>query len=265
MGGSLARGLKGLPAPPEIHGVDKDPLELRRAMEAGVLDHAAGPEEPLPRGQDLVVYATPIGTALALMERHGSQLEPEALVTDMVSLKLPLQEQARRLGLEDRYVGSHPMVGGTGSGFEFARDTLFSGARVWVVPGEAEESAVERVEAFWTVLGAQPARIPALRHDEEMAWVSHLPQLTSNALALALRERDLMPEVLGTGALDMTRLAGSSPEMWEELLAAAPEGLLEALSSMEGWLSEIRKLLEEGRTRRLGSLMAETRAWRERS
>lgn len=265
MGGSLARGLKGLPLPPEIHGVGKDPLELRQAMEAGVLDHAAGPEDPLPHGQDLVVYATPLRTALALMERHGGQLGPETLVTDMVSLKVPLLEHARRLGLGDRYVGSHPMVGGTGSGFAYAREALYSGARVWVVPGRAEERAVERVEALWTGLGARPARIPAQQHDDEMAWVSHLPQLTSNALALALRGRALGPEVLGTGALDMTRLAASSPEMWKDILAAAPEGLLEALSSVEEWLSEIRRLLEEGRVEEMEILMAETRAWRERS
>ena len=35
-------------------------------------------------------------------------------------------------------------------------------------------------------LEADPDTIPATEHDRLMGWVSHLPQLTANALALAL-------------------------------------------------------------------------------
>ena len=77
------------------------------------------------------------------------------------------------------------MVGGTGTGFAHAVAELYSGGRVWLVRGPGGGPApMAALSAFWETLGALPIEISAQEHDESMAWVSHLPQLTSTALAL---------------------------------------------------------------------------------
>lgn len=264
MGGSLVRSLKRLPGPPAIHGVSVDGREVDEALARGLLDSGGGPGEALPEGQELVVYATPLGAALSLMERHGEELRnSDTLLTDLVSLKVPMMDRAREVGLGERFVGSHPMIGGTGTGFSQSSDDLYQEAPVWIVPGNADDRMVVRVEALWKALGARPCRVSAEEHDQRMAWTSHLPQLTANALARVLKERGLGPEDLGPGGQDMTRLAASSPEMWADLLAMGPSGLLDALSCMEDNLSRIRGLLAEGRVEEVGALMDDTRRWKE--
>jgi len=263
MGGSFARALKELPSPPHIQGISRDPEELRGAMEVGVLDQADGPEaNPMP-GADLVVYATPLNAALELMGRHRDRLrEDEPLVTDLVSLKAPMMARAQALGLGDLFVGSHPMVGGTRTGFEHSRADLYQEARVWLVSGRADMEMGRRIGSLWQALGANPVWTEADQHDETMVWASHLPQLTSTGLALVLESMGLTPDELGGGGRDLTRLAASSPDMWLDLLASAPGTLLDALAGMEGRLGEIRGLLEEGDLEGIRRIMDQTHAWR---
>lgn len=262
MGGSLARALKALPAPPHLTALSRDPSEVEQGLREGWLDEAPGEGLSFLEERDLVVYATPPGVALRLLDAHGPFISRKATITDVLGLNGPILERAGALGLGRRCVASHPMTGGTGSGFDSARDGLFRGARVWVSPGEADEERVRMVEEAWRVLEAEPIRVEASDHDELMAWVSHLPQLTSNALAAALRSAGIPGESLGPGGKDATRLAGSGPEMWTEILAQAPGTLLEALKAVERNLERIRSLLEAGRLDEIETLMEETRAWR---
>jgi len=261
MGGSLARALKTLPNPPHLLGLSNDPGELESGIEAGILDLTSGPASVLLEDRDLVVYATPPSVTLELLGEHVPLLGPQTIITDLVSLKAPLLARAREVGVGDRFVGSHPMVGGTGSGFAHSTDGVFQGARVWVTPGGARLEHIGRCEALWEGIGAHPARIDAEAHDEMMAWVSHLPQLTSNALALTLKEAGFGPGDLGPGGEDMTRLAGSGAEMWREILKLGPETLLAGLDAVEGNLARIRALLAAGGLEEVELLMRGTGKW----
>lgn len=138
---------------------------------------------------------------------------------------------------------------------------LFSGARVWLVADGAPESSQRRMVAFWEALGARPSFTQAEAHDTRMAWVSHLPQLVGNALGKVLGEGGFSRDDLGPGGRDMTRLAGSGPEMWRDLLQVAPEELPTALEAVERALAEIRDLLEAGDAQGVARVMDSTRRW----
>jgi prephenate dehydrogenase len=263
MGGSLARALKGLPEPPRITALAEDEDDLHGGLEAGVLDDAVKTLGDLLPELDLLVFATPLIPTLELLGALPGDLEDHTLVTDLVSLKLPLAERARELGLSPRFVGSHPMAGGEGTGFSASRDGLFRGVRVWLCTDGASERSATRIHGLWEGLGARPAVLDAARHDAMMAWVSHLPQLLSNSLAMALEDAGLSPQALGTGGRDMTRLAGSSPEMWEDLFRAAPPELLSGLEAVEKELAEIRGLLERREIEEISVRMRRTRRWLE--
>jgi prephenate dehydrogenase len=262
MGGSLARALKRLPDPPHISATSRDPEEIRAGLDAGVIDEGPGSPERLLQEIDLLVYATPLKATLSLMATHRQFLPASAVVTDVVSLKVPVLTRAEELGLQGRFVGSHPMVGGTGTGFEHSSDMLYQGARIWLVAGsKGGVPLFERIRTFWLDLGGRPAEISMTHHDELMAWVSHLPQLTSNALTLALKRKGLTHGHLGSGGRDMTRLAGSGLEMWRDLLAAAPGSLPRALEAAEEALAEFRALLSSGDLDGITDRMRETRGW----
>lgn len=262
MGGSLARALKDLPEPPHIRALSENAEDVQAGLEEGAVDEGTQDPESLLRDRDLVVYGTPLRATLDLLGRHRPVLEPEAVVTDLASLKVPILARAEDLGLQDRYVGSHPMVGGTGSGFGASCTDLFRGARVWVVPGSEGDSGITgRLMGFWKSLGARPQVVGAHEHDSSMVWVSHLPQLTGNALAMALEGAGVARSQLGSGGLDMTRLAGSPAEMWMELLQGAPADLSRALEALENAVEELRGMVDREDWEGVGDRMRKTRNW----
>jgi len=262
MGGSLARALKNLPEPPHIRALSENAEDVRAGLEEGAVDEGARNPEHLLRDRDLVVYGTPLRATVDLLGRHRPFLEPEAVVTDLASLKDPVLTRVQDLGLQDRYVGSHPMVGGTGSGFGASSVDLFRGARVWVVPGSGGDSGITgRLLELWGSLGARPRVVGAGEHDRSMVWVSHLPQLTGNALAMALEGAGVARSRLGSGGLDMTRLAGSPAEMWMEILQGAPSDLSRALEALGNAVEELRGLVDREDWEGVGDRMRTTREW----
>lgn len=246
IGGSIARALRALSSPPEIVASSLDERELDAAVTEGVVQRAGTPER-VAATADFVIYATPPDATLAYLESHAARWREGVLLTDVGSVKRPVVERARALGLADRFVGSHPMAGGERAGFGAARSDLFAGARVWLTPlGPAGEAAVRAAEAVWRAMGAQPLRIDADKHDRLVAWTSHLPQLSATALAAAIAASGYAADALGPGGRDATRLAASPAALWEEILLANADLLEDPLLALEGALG---KLIEAVRTR----------------
>lgn len=263
VGGSLVRALARLPDRPRVLGASPD-LKDRQgaAREPGLVTFADGAEAV---GEaDLVVYAAPLTVVIDLLAAHAKHIRPDATVTDVAGLKLPVLEAARNAGLGGRFVGSHPMAGAEGAGFEGGRADLFRAARVWLCSDEPVETArAMRMEEFWRAVGARPKWIDPEPHDRMMVEVSHLPQLVSNALALTLEGAGTKEIDLGPGGRDMTRLAGSPPRMWADLLAHTAPDAARLLRKVGAKIEELAALLDEGDIEGVSQLMARTRAWRD--
>jgi len=262
MGGSLARALSALPDGPTVVGWSLDPTEAEAALAAGIVtDVAAGPEAAA-EASDLIVLAAPLAACLTLMETVAPHLVGPRILTDVASLKAPLAEAAEELGLEERWVGSHPMCGSADSGFGASRPDLFLDAKVWLCAHEPARDHLPAVRRFWISVGAVTAPIAPLAHDRLMGQISHLPQLTANALSATLEAAGVGPGDLGPGAADMTRLAGSSPEMWGDLLARAPAELPDHLRDTADRLRDLADLVEQGEVEALVRWLAGSRAWK---
>ena len=257
MGGSLARALRRLRRPPRVVGSSNSATDLELAERTGVIAGGATDAAAVLAGADLVVYATPLDATLRLLAEHRDRWPEGAVVTDVAGLKAPVEEAMDALGESDRYTGSHPMAGREGSGFGHSSAELFDGATVWLTSGGVGGGAVERV---WRAAGAHPRWTAAADHDRLMSWCSHLPQLTSNALARVLERSGHTPADLGTGGADMVRLAGSSPEMWLPLLARGEAG--GALRELARAARELADALDRGDLETIEQCMTSTRAWR---
>lgn len=260
MGGSLARALAALPGRPRILASSLEPDDLESARAEGVVD-AVADADVVAAGADLVVYATPLGATLELLEAHRALWASDAVVTDLVSLKTPVLTRARELGIIERYVGSHPVTGGEGEGFPASREGLYDGAVVWLVRDEPSAGARSAVDGLWKALGAEPRWIDAAEHDRRMVRASHLPQILANALAAALGEAGVRREELGPGGRDMTRLAGSSPRMWEGLFEHSGTDLASAVRELLSGLESVARSLEAGEVDDVVRLMERTRRW----
>jgi prephenate dehydrogenase len=260
MGGSLARDLaeRGL----RVVAFDSDPETVAAALESGVVHRA------LPVGlegledAELVVLAVPVRQGPTLLGRAKPRLTRASLVTDVGSTKLTMVQAAESQGLGSRFVGSHPLTGDERSGWSASRRGLYEGARVFLCPAEsAGASAVERARGLWASVGASTEIVTPEAHDEAVAWLSHLPQMVSSALGLALGSAGVSRSSLGPGGQDGTRLAASSAEIWTDIALDNRSRLLQALRSFENRIGELRSAVQSGDEEKLKDLLRASRTW----
>jgi prephenate dehydrogenase len=260
MGGSLARALARLSQRPTVWACTLDEAAGQRAVAEGTVERAESYAGTIVTDADLVVFATPVGATLRLLSEHSAAIAPDAVVTDVCSVKRPILARAAEVGLAEQFVGAHPLCGSEASGYAAARADLFDGMPVWIVPA-MNERATARVEQFWRAAGGVPARTDAAKHDCEMAWISHLPQILSSALGAALARAGISSSRLGPGGRDMTRLAASDAALWSDILLQNRDALGESLDAMRTLLSEIAEALRSNDVAALERLLAGARSW----
>jgi len=261
LGGSVAAAAKQRGLADEVVGAARRTGPLERARAAGIVDSVASPLEAVV-GADFVVLATPVGSMPKLVAEVAPNLEPGCILTDVGSVKLSVIDLIPGLlpdGVE--FVGSHPMAGSHLRGPDHARADLFEGATCVVTPRLGQSpTAIERVEDFWRALGARVTRRSAAAHDEEVAWVSHLPHLLAFAFAESLRSAPReVGELAGSGFRDFTRIAQSDAELWGEILSLNSKALSGPLNHFSESLARLARLLEEGDGESLERLLSQAR------
>ena len=198
--------------------------DIRLANVELAVSRGAGTADPV-EAPALVVVAVPPGDVVATIER-ALKSWPAAIITDVASVKADIQRQVALLDGGERYVGSHPMAGSERSGPLAGSARLFEG-RPWAVTAapDADPAAVELVTLVADLAGGVPLVMDAAAHDRAVALVSHVPHLLSVLTAARLNGA---PEdhlaLAGPGLRDVTRIAGSDIELWQDILGAnAPE------------------------------------------
>lgn len=260
VGGSLARDLSALGI--RVSAYDSDATQLAAAVRMNVI--ASALDETLDGIQraDIVVIATPVDAAVEILRRIALTVAHVPLITDVGSTKARIVEAARTLGLADRFVGSHPMAGDHRSGFDASRAGLFVDAPVYLCANrEASADTLELAASLWKRVNARPERMSAEQHDLKLAWTSHLPHMVSTALALSLARARVHRAFLGPGGRDVTRLAGSSPEMWTAIAIENAPALDAALGRMERELATLRASIKRADQDDLRARFEAARTW----
>src|SRR5579864_7696625 len=193
IGGSLALALRKKKFAGRIVGCDREGT-LERAPMRGALDDGKVDPGDAVRGSQVVVLATPVLAICDLIERVGPVLPAKALLTDVGSTKVAVVEQAVKVfgkNAGKRFLAGHPMAGKEMSGVDYADADLFKNA-VWFLSPLPDQNLNEGLFAEFAgwidAIGARIAMLPAEEHDRLCAWISHLPQMISTALAAALVE-----------------------------------------------------------------------------
>jgi prephenate dehydrogenase len=252
IGGSLALALRKKKFAGRIVGCDREGI-LEKARQYGAIDDGTAEPGEAVRGSQLVVLATPVLAICDLIERIGPALSTKALLTDVGSTKAAVVERAMKVfgkNAGKRFLAGHPMAGKELSGVQFADPDLFRNA-VWFVtplPGQNLNDGLIGEFAGWIdAIGARIAMLPAEEHDRLCAWISHVPQMMSTALAAALVEEfgaDAPVLPAGGRALqEMTRISASPYSMWRDVAISNKKNLQDALWKVEQRLAHIRENL----------------------
>ena len=204
---------------------------------------------------DLVVIATPTNALPAVTESYKT-LYPKSTFIDIGSTKTKVKVEVEKdIEFSTRFCPTHPMAGRELDGAEAAQSDLFVG-KSWVITplAKTSEASIALTKALIEKLGARVILMSVEEHDAAVATVSHLPQIISSLLASQLNGKSSQYLTLaGSGVMDTTRIAGSNPELWQEILNLNKEALLPLLKDFQSDLSNlienfnVKDILESGR------------------
>jgi len=227
-------------------GLDVVISDASKASQALAIDYGAG-REPSPQDNpSLVIVCVPPDVTAELVAKAIGEY-PTAVVTDVASVKLPILNELKALGVPlVNYVSSHPMAGRERGGAISGRADLFVG-RPWVVVASSETSpnAVNLVTDLALDLQASPTAMDALEHDHAVAAVSHVPQVVSSLLAARLISTSAQEiSLAGQGLRDTTRIAASDPKLWVQILSANANQVAPVLRDLAADLNRLISALE---------------------
>jgi arogenate dehydrogenase (NADP+) len=215
IGGSMGLDFKALGH--RVLGVSRRESTCQKAIELGVVDEASV-NLSLLSAADVVVICTPIGAIAPTVEQLIPHLSPDAILTDVGSVKAAITGEVELLW--PNFVGGHPMAGKAESGIEVAEVGLFAGRPYVITPTiKTPPTAVQTVEKLARSLKANVFRCDPEEHDRAVAWISHLPVIVSASL-IAGCMGESHPDVLklaqnlaSSGFRDTSRVGGGNPEL----------------------------------------------------
>ena len=242
IGGSLGQALRRS-GRYRVLGIARRPATLRDAKRRGAVDRASTRIEDVAAA-DIVVLAMPVAQIVPSLKRLLPFLKPQALVTDVGSVKGRVLRDIQPLlkGRRITFVGGHPLAGSHKTGVNAARPDLFKGATCVLVP--SVKSAAKPLIALWKAVGARPVVMSADAHDAAVALTSHLPHALAHALVHAARNRAGQPvlkSLMAGSFRDVTRVASADPDQWVQIFAANAPALRRALAEFRRELDRIER------------------------
>lgn len=261
IGGSFAKAYAKAGWTVYAQDIDKSMLDF--AMLAGAVD------EPLTENNlslcDLILIATYPQAAEEYLTQTAPKIAPHTVVMDCLGIKRSICRLGFRLAKEYGFlfVGGHPMAGTHNSGFKYAKDNLFKGQPMVLVPPEFDD--MDMLDLLKTLL--EPAGFgsfsvtTAEKHDKMIGFTSQMPHILSNAFIKSPTAMEHKGFSAGSYK-DLTRVAWLNPQMWSELFLENGDFLLNELDFYIDSLSQYRKaiaeqdkdtllrLLDEGRNRK---------------
>jgi len=251
IGGSLARAYKKANPNVTIVGIGRNESHLRKAQELGVIDSFDMDFSIALEDVDLLVFAMPVGSVGIAFESVKKHLNDSMILTDVGSTKKNVVEQASSvLGqFVKNFVPGHPIAGTEKSGAESAFAELFEQRRVILTPTKLTDSkATERVSALWQACGAEVIEMSTEHHDKVLAATSHLPHMLAFSLVDTLSKMNDKQEIFkyaAGGFRDFTRIASSSPEMWQDICLANSDALIEMIAQFQSDLNNLTKAIKD--------------------
>jgi prephenate dehydrogenase len=242
IGGSIGLAAREYVEDVEVVGFGRDPERLRRALERGAIQRAAGSLPEALDGAQMCFACAPVGALPGLVRDALAAAGPDCVVSDVGSTK---QRLLGEIG-DPRFVGGHPIAGSEAAGVEHARADLFQGAVWYLCPLPNSEGLLyERLHRFVVDVGARPVAVDPAAHDRAVAVFSHLPHVLANVLASQAAAHGETLHV-GPSFRDMTRVAGANTAMWADIYRSNQAAIVEEIRAFRQALDAVEARLEAG-------------------
>lgn len=238
IGSSLARVIKRDGLTKNLVAYDANPVFLQQALDLKIVDAIEADVKKAVIDADLVVLSTPVGVYGSLTKEFSPFLKDGAIITDVGSVKKFALSEIEANIVSDKniiVVAGHPVAGTEKSGPESGFAELFNGRWCILTPSEkSTPEAIEKISKLWQSADMRIDIMTPEHHDKVMAAVSHLPHLIAFSIVgtvadLEGYEQQEIIKYSASGFRDFTRIAGSDPTMWRDILLNNKGTILELI------------------------------------
>lgn len=257
IGASFARASQLAPGVERVTTTDRSAHVRQRARHLGIGTTVVDDVTIAVADADLVVLAIPLDAIPGVAAQILPCMKTQAILTDTGSLKLRSTAEVEALlgsfhvrsGVAVRYIGGHPMAGSERSGIDAADGTIFQGATWLLTPtAGSDDDAFHALATHLRTIGARVLALTPEGHDRLVAVASHLPQLLSSTLMdeaadVARTAGDAVLAITGGGFRDVTRLAGSDPDLWVGIVSGNERAVLAAIDAFAARLGDLRRAI----------------------
>lgn len=248
IGGSIAKAARRIFPDCKILAFDPDKNSLNQAVQDGVVTTIlTGISEQL-RTCDYIFLCAPVQYNIDYLPQLKNILSPNCILTDVGSVKSDIYTAIQEAHLEHCFIGGHPMVGSEKSGYAVSKDNLIENAYYFLTPSPMiSEEQFERFFSFIKTLGALPIRFTPEYHDWVTSTISHIPHIVAASLVNLAKNEDtpdgLLKKLAAGGFKDITRIASSSPTVWEHILLSNATNIVEQITYFQQSLESIKEAL----------------------
>ena len=249
IGGSIAKGIRRVFPNYTLIGMDENPDTIKSALEDGIIDSIATDCKTDFAECNYVFLCAPVQYNVMYLKDLKGSINENCILTDVGSVKEEIHLKIEELGMEEYFIGGHPMVGSEKAGFSFSSDRLVENAYYFITPTKkVSEQRVKDFTNFIEELGALTIILDYKQHDAYTAAISHVPHIMAAELVHIVSNMDtddgILKQLAAGGFKDITRIASSSPVVWEQISLSNKKNIKELLQKAQNHLGYVIAALD---------------------
>ena len=270
IGSSLSSALKKY-SQVKIWGYDINSDHVDYNINRNIIDEIL--EKKYINKMDIIFIAVPVCSVKNVIKNIFPHLNSNTIVTDMGSTKHNITTEINNNFPSINFIGGHPMAGKEVSGPEAADPDLFKDKTYILINDKINnennkddnilKNNLNHLKSLLSSLGCKVKIMDSKTHDQLVAVTSHLPQITASTLIeeLISRENDFpdISELVGTGFLDMTRIAAGNPEMWLDIFITNKKNIINEIDGIIDKLKKFKNYIENEDENKINKIMSRTK------
>lgn len=246
IGGSIAKCLKKLHPELKLIATAGHLKTVADAYEQNLIENSGLCEIKDFYDCDYIFLCTPVQKNIEYLRMLKGNIKPDCIITDVGSVKSDIHQAVISLDMEEQFIGGHPMAGSEKTGLSNSDAYLLENAYYIITPtARSDKKAIRAFRDIVAELGAIPLILDYEAHDYATAAISHLPHLIAYNLVNLVRnnddENETMKTIAAGGFRDVTRIASSSPVMWENICLSNQKQLLKLIDMYMNMLAKTRE------------------------
>ena len=268
IGGSIAKALRTHMSNLTITAYDINAQSLTAAFNEGVVDVIADHIDERFESCDYIFLCAPVQKNDSNLESVKAVINADCILTDVGSVKGNIHEAIKELQLDSQFIGGHPMAGSEKTGYQSSSATLLQNAFYVLTPTSSTPSfMVDTMIEVIEILNAIPIMLDATKHDNVAAAISHVPHIIASELTNMVKnnddENEMMRRLMAGGFKDTTRIASSSPEMWQNICLTNTDSIIHFLRIYKQQIEKTLEALENKDGEYLNQLFSSAKEYRD--